>query len=75
MNPAKLVKLIGVKSKLSASHPDFAAHIKGILAGGFEEGTVIEVTLTKPGQEPVVGSMKVATDDMDMMNTISDIFR
>lgn len=73
MNPAALVKLMGAKNQFTASHPKFAAFLKNVLATGMEEGTVIEITVTKPGQAPVTGNMKVLQTDLELFASLRDM--
>ena len=38
-----------------------------------EEGTVIEITLTRPGEEPMTTNMKIQQSDLDLMREIQDM--
>lgn len=52
MNPAMLMKLMSAKNKFVQNHPKFEAFVKAVFLGnsGITEGTVIEITVTKPGE-------------------------
>ena len=52
MNAATIMKLISAKIHFSRNHPRFQAFLKSILSQKIEEGTIIEVTVTRPGEEP-----------------------
>ena len=50
MNPAAMMKLMNAKNKFTANHPKFAAFLKAVFSRGIEEGTVIEITVQRPGE-------------------------
>lgn len=71
MNPAAVFKLMSAKKKFSANHPKFMGFVKNILTGGCsEEGTIIEVTVTRPGQAPITGNMKVMESDLEVFESL-----
>ncbi len=73
MNPAALFKIMQAKNKVSANHPKFMAFCKQMFFHGVEEGTIIEVTVTKPGQEPVTSNLKVLPEDLELFNSLKDL--
>ena len=48
VNPASIMKIMNLKNKFAANHPKFVSFINYCLNGGIQEGTVIEITVTKP---------------------------
>ncbi len=77
MNPAIMLKLMNAKNTFSKNHPKFEAFIQNVLMGGngIPEGTVIEITVTKPGEEPVTTNMKVLQSDLDMVESLKELGR
>lgn len=73
MNPAAMMKIMGAMNTFKDNHPKFMAFLNYVFAGGFPEGTVIEITVTKPGQEPVTSNMKVTQSDLDLFESMKDI--
>lgn len=74
MNPTAIFKLLSAKKQFSANHPKFMAFVKKILTGGSSEvGTVIEVTVTRPGQEPITGNMKVVESDLEVFESLKGL--
>lgn len=53
MNPANIMKIMNAKNKFTANHPKFVAFLSAVFSREMEEGTVIEITLTRPGEEPM----------------------
>ena len=66
VNPASIMKIMNLKNKFAANHPKFVSFINYCLNGGIQEGTVIEITVTKPGEQPVTSNMKVMQSDIDI---------
>lgn len=50
MNPASLMKIMNARNKFVENHPKFAAFLNAVFSAGITEGTVIEITVTKPGR-------------------------
>lgn len=75
MNPASIMKIMNAKNKFTENHPKFVAFLNAVFSTGITEGTVIEITVTKPGQEPITTNMKVKQSDLDLMNELKDIAR
>ena len=73
MNPAAMMKIMGAMNTFKANHPKFMAFLSYVFQGGFPEGTVIEISVTKPGQEPITSNMKVTQSDLDLFNSLKDM--
>ena len=73
MNPASLMKIMNAKNKFTANHPKFAAFIRAVFSHPLEEGTVLEVTLTRPGQEPITSNIRILQDDLDLINELKTL--
>ena len=73
MNPANIMKMMGMKNKFEGNHPKFVAFLKFLVEKGIEEGTIIEISVKKPNQEPIVANMKVMQDDLDMVRELKEL--
>lgn len=73
MNPASMMKIMNAKNKFTENHPKFVAFLNTIFSIGVTEGTVIEITVTRPGEEPITTNMKVRQSDLDLMNELHDL--
>lgn len=69
------MKMMNVKNTLSQNHPRFAAFVKNVIMGGngIPAGTVIELTVTKPGEEPVTTNIRVQQSDLDAIESLKDL--
>ena len=72
-NAAAMLKIMGAKNKFTNNHPKFVAFLNAMFAGGIEEDTVIEITVTKPGQEPVTSNIKVRRDDLELIESLREM--
>lgn len=73
MNPAKLMKVMNAKKKFSENHPRFVAFLEMIFSRGIIEGTIIEITVTRPGEQPVTSNIKVQQSDIELMEELKNL--
>ncbi len=73
MNPAALFKIQGAIRKFQEAHPKVVSYFSSVFGSGIPEGSVIELTVTKPGEEPVTTNMKVTKDDLELLQTLKDL--
>ncbi len=73
MNPSALFKLAGFQKRFDKNHPKVTQFLKTVVMGGLPEGTIIEMTVTKPGEEPVTANMKVLQDDLEMLEELKNL--
>lgn len=72
-NPASLMKAKRALDQFTSNHPKFVAFFRAILQGGVPEGTIIEITVTKPGQEPITTNMKVQPSDIELFQELKNL--
>jgi len=75
LNPMSLMKLAGLRKRLAENHPKVAAFLGSVIGSGLPEGTILEVTVTKPGEAPVTTNMRVSQSDVEIMREISEALR
>ena len=73
VNPASIMKLMNAKNKFSANHPKFVAFLSMIFSKGITEGTIIEITVTRPGEQPITSNMKVLESDLELMEELKSL--
>lgn len=75
MNPAVLMKLMNAKNTFTKNHPKFEAFVRNVIlgGGGIPEGTIIEITITKPGEEAITTNLKVLQSDLDLVESLKDL--
>ena len=67
MNPGSIMKLMSLKNKFAGTHPKFVSFLNYCFSTG------IEVTITKPGENPVTANMKVQPSDIELVNELKNI--
>lgn len=73
MNPASILKLMSAKAQFERSHPKFIAFAKKVLSGSMEAGTVVEITVTPPGGEPLTANIKVQQSDLELFAELREL--
>lgn len=73
MNAAAMIKLMGAKKNFEKNHPKFSAFVKRMLERGIDEGTVLEVTVTRPGEAPIRANIKVQTSDLELLRGLKEM--
>lgn len=75
MNPASIMKLMSAKAQFERNHPKFVAFLKAVFSRSIEEGTVLEITVTRPGEEPVTANIKVQQSDLELFQELKEMGR
>ena len=75
LNPSTIMKIMSAKNKFSSNHPKFEAFIKAVFTQGIEEGTIIEVTVQRPGNEPITTNIKVQQSDLELVEELKELAR
>ncbi len=69
------MKLMNAKNKFTDNHPKFVAFLSAMFKTGIPEDTIIEITVTKPGQQPVTTNIKVKKEDLELMDSLKDMMK
>lgn len=75
LNPLLLMKLAGIQRKFAKNHPKVLAFVRTVIAPGLPEGTVLELTVTKPGEAPISANMKVMAEDIELLREMKALQR
>lgn len=73
MNPMGMMKIMNALNTFKSNHPKFATFIELVVKGGVPEGSVIEITLTRPGEEPITANMKVQQSDIELLQSLKEL--
>lgn len=73
LNPAAIMKLMSAKQKFNKNHPKFEDFVKSIFSRSLEEGTVMEITVTRPGEAPVTANLKVQQSDLELLAGLKEL--
>lgn len=75
MNPADMLKIMNAKNRFEANHPKFFAFFKAVFSKPMVEGTVIEISVKRPGEEALTTNIKVLQSDLELMQELQNIGR
>lgn len=73
MNPTAIIKIMNAKAQFEKNHPKFVAFLKTVFSRPVEEGTVMEITVTRPGEEPVTANIKVQQSDLELLARLKEL--
>lgn len=73
MNPVSIMKIMSAKAQFERNHPKFSAFLKVVFSRPVEEGTVIEFTVTRPGEEPMTANIRVQQSDLDLLESLKEL--
>ena len=73
MNPNIMMKLMSAWGNFQNAHPKVVSYFNMLSKQKLEEGTVIQITVTRPGGEPLTCNMKVLQSDLDMIEDLKQL--
>lgn len=73
MNPQALFKIKGALETFRSNHPKFAMFLADMVGREIGPDTIIEVTVTRPGEAPVTSNLKVQQSDIELFETLKDL--
>lgn len=73
MNAASILKLMSAKNQFNKNHPKFEAFVKSVFSRRIDEDTVIEITVTRPGESPITANLKVMQSDLDLLEELKGL--
>ena len=73
MNPRNMMQFMTALGTFKNNHPKFVSFIEHFMKTGVPEGTVIEVTVTRPGEEGITSNMKVLESDLELIKSLSEM--
>lgn len=72
-DPSSLMKLMNAKNQFTANHPKFAAFLGRVFSRGLEAGTIIEITVKRPDEEPITANMRLQQSDLELFEGLKDL--
>lgn len=71
--PFRNFKTNECKGSVYKNHPKFSAFCKAALSRPIEPGTIIEISLQRPGEEPMMANIKVQQEDLDLLESLKGL--
>ncbi len=73
MNPTAMFKLMQAKNIFTNNHPKVEAFVQNVLTNKIVEGTIIEVSIQRPGEEAVTTNLRVQQSDLDLIQSLKEL--
>ncbi len=73
MNPAAMFKIMQAKNTFTNNHPKVEAFVQNVLTNKIVEGTIIEVSIQRPGEEAVTTNLRVQQSDLDLIQSLKEL--
>ncbi len=70
MDLSALMKIKTAWDKFTGNHPKFPGFLNAVRAQGIKEGAILEIRVTNPGEETLMGNIKVTAEDLELLNTL-----
>lgn len=72
MDSSAMFKMMGALASFKSNHPKFISFVTNVFSSGIPADTVIELTVTKPGEDPVTTNIKVKQSDLDLFEGLKN---
>lgn len=73
LNPASMVRAKRALDQFTSNHPKFMAFFHTVFQSGIPEGSIIEITVTRPGEAPLTTNMRVQPSDIELFKEIKEL--
>ena len=75
INPGMMMKLMNAKNTFESNHPEICSVCKQnfLWVERSRKETIIEITITRPGEEPVSTNLKVQKSDLDLVEELKNL--
>ena len=64
---------MSAKSKFEGNHPKFILFIKSVFSRPIEEGTIMEITVSRPRQESITSNIKIQQSDLELLDELKEL--
>ena len=75
INPMTVMKMFNERHQFIKNHPEFYPFVKQTFGGEIPTGTVIEISVQKPGEEVKAVSMKVQDSEKALFHAVQDMLK
>lgn len=72
-NPMNMLKIKDALSRFTSNHPKFVAFMSDTFSSGIPADSIIELTVTKPGQNAVTTNIRVTQSDLELLEELKEL--
>ena len=73
ISPVTILKLMNEKKQFEKRHPRVVSFVNQHLLSPLPEGTVLEISITRPGSAPVTTNMKITAEDQALFEELKEL--
>ena len=73
MIAGNMKRAMSALSSFKSSHPKFVSFGEYFVRTGIPVDSVVEVTITRPGENPVTSNMKVLESDLELFDSLREM--
>ena len=74
INPTIMFQVKSMWDKFTANHPKLTAFFRAAAQLSMDEGTVIEVKITKSNGQSLAANVKLTAEDMELFDKIKEMY-
>lgn len=75
LNPASVMKIMNAKAQFDHNHPKFSAFMKAFFSKEIKQGTIIEITVKRPGEDEMTSNIKIQQTDLELMGELKELIK
>ncbi|MDO4938962.1 MAG: hypothetical protein Q4E54_03275 [Lachnospiraceae bacterium] len=68
-----ILKAKNAWERFTRNHPRFPMFLNAAKAYGIKEGTVLEFHISNPGEETLIGNIRITADDLELFESIKEL--
>ncbi|MDO4477598.1 MAG: hypothetical protein Q4B73_00985 [Lachnospiraceae bacterium] len=72
-NPKDAFKIMSLFNQFKGRHPKIVRFMTQELMGGVPEGTIFEISMTRPGEDTISTNMKVTAEDIELLQELKNL--
>jgi hypothetical protein len=73
INPNMIFQMKNMWERFERNHPKFPKFLQAVGRECIEEGTVIEISVTKANGENITSNLRLNAEDMDLIRAIKEL--
>jgi len=73
ISPSTALRLQRAGKKAAANHPKFLQFLNSLAKTDIPTGTIIEISIKRPGKNPVNANIKVQEGDQDLISCLKEL--
>lgn len=73
LNMNTIMKALEAKNTFERNHPKAIAFFRAVTKTPLEEGTIVEITVKKPEQEPLSCNIKLNSEDIELLRQLKEL--